>query len=475
MGRLPRRHAKDVGQMVAAGPRPTPGRRHAFVTGSRDDSVVHSSFLRRLRASQHNEPTKATAQFAGRAVGGWRFGSLPINYSPKTSIRFINLASYEVSTEDVTTVVIDEQQAASVAIDAAIRRSRQRRPPGSSCATPRVVTRPGPPRSSRVQSRHDRGRRRLRDETGPNIFAPIFKFSSVPPHTLLSYNLVGRPALLRVATLRKIRDSIRTPGWAFEHDAYLRLREADAIFRHVNLVLPAARPDISFERRTSTPIPAVTEKALARRGWPGSVKTGPGARTVELELDAPSPQPSIDVIIPTRAESIWCATASRRSKTRRPTRTGTSSCSTMTRSSRNPSSTSRTPKYRVVAVSRTLQLRQDRQSRGRALQGRFRRDAEQRHDLVTRTGWSEWCRFAGVAGRRRRRGVPLGPVRASRARGHRHLAVPAALRTDSNYPHLDQYSRSTRDVAAVTGAVQRPGENSGIRSGHGRTPGRHHE
>ena len=31
---------------------------------------------------------------------------------------------------------------------------------------------------------------------------------------------------------------------------------------------------------------------------------------------------------------------------------------------------------------------------------------------------------------------------------------PQHLRTDSNYPHQDQFSRSIRDVAAVTGAVQ---------------------
>ena len=31
---------------------------------------------------------------------------------------------------------------------------------------------------------------------------------------------------------------------------------------------------------------------------------------------------------------------------------------------------------------------------------------------------------------------------------------PQHLRTDSNYPHADQFSAATRDVAAVTGAVQ---------------------
>jgi GT2 family glycosyltransferase len=46
------------------------------------------------------------------------------------------------------------------------------------------------------------------------------------------------------------------------------------------------------------------------------------------------------------------------------------------------------------------------------------------------------------------------------AEGHReHESIvispyPQHLRTDSNYPHIDQFSQATRDVAAVTGAVQ---------------------
>ena len=42
---------------------------------------------------------------------------------------------------------------------------------------------------------------------------------------------------------------------------------------------------------------------------------------------------------------------------------------------------------------------------------------------------------------------------------HEHEGIvvapyPQHLRTDSNYPHVDYYSLATRDVAAVTGAVQ---------------------
>ena len=43
------------------------------------------------------------------------------------------------------------------------------------------------------------------DEAGVNEFAPILKSPSVGPHTLLSYDVVGRPALLRVRDALQVR------------------------------------------------------------------------------------------------------------------------------------------------------------------------------------------------------------------------------------------------------------------------------
>ena len=77
------------------------------------------------------------------------------------------------------------------------------------------------------------------DEVGRDLRAPIFKPSKVGPHTLLSYNVVGRPALIRISALRDIGGFDTNVGWAFEHDAYLRLLEARATFHHVAAVLPA--------------------------------------------------------------------------------------------------------------------------------------------------------------------------------------------------------------------------------------------
>ena len=85
------------------------------------------------------------------------------------------------------------------------------------------------------------------DEPGPNEFAPILKSPTVAPHTLLSYNVVGRPALLRVETLFRVGGFSPDAGWAFEHDAYLKLSEAKARFHHVTIVLPAGRVPSSFD------------------------------------------------------------------------------------------------------------------------------------------------------------------------------------------------------------------------------------
>ena len=258
-------------------------------------------FVRRLRASRLEEPAKATAQFADVARPESESTVFPINYSPKTAIRFVNLASYEVSTSDVTTVVVDERGDASVAIE------RANDALNSSSATWLFVcdvTSTEEERATALLALFNHATDDdviFADESGPNVFAPIFKFSSVPPHTLLSYNLVGRPALLRVTTLRRVGGFAPDAGWAFEHDAYLRLNEAGATFHHVNLVLPAARPDISFERdHIDADTCRATERALARRGWTGSVEPGRVAGLSHWRLDAPSPRPSVDVIIPTR-------------------------------------------------------------------------------------------------------------------------------------------------------------------------------
>ena len=257
--------------------------------------------VRRMRASRRGAPLKATAQFAVAPLPGAESTVFPFSYSPKTAIHFINLASYQLSTEDVTTVAVDEHGPAAPAIDAVNAALEATTTWLFICD----VTSNDDERTTTLRallnSATDDDDVVFADEDGPNRFAPLLKFPSVPPHTLLSYNVVGRPALLRIATLRRIGAFDHDAGWAFEHDAYHRLVEANAVFRHVILVLPAARPAIAFERdHIDADTVRVTKRALARRGWHGSVTPGEVPGLTFWQIDVPSPQPSIDIIIPTR-------------------------------------------------------------------------------------------------------------------------------------------------------------------------------
>jgi GT2 family glycosyltransferase len=412
--------------------------------------------LRRVRsAGRDSEPVKATAQFATAPLKTAESNIFPYNYSPKTSIRFINLASYEVSTDDVTTVVVDERTAASIAIltaNAAL----------DTAATWIFIC-------DTTTSEEERATTLLAlfnhvsegddvvfaDETGPNIFAPIFKFTSVPPHTLLSYNLVGRPALLRVATMRRIGGFSPDAGWAFEHDAYLRLNEANAVFHHVNLVLLAARPDIAFVREhIDAETCRVTEMALVRRGWHGNVEPGRVPGLVNWKLDPPTPQPSIDVIVPTRDRIDLvrnCIEALENKTTYE-----NWDIILLDNDSVEPESLEyfAQSKYRVVPCPGPFNYAKI-VNRGVAHSTADFVVTLNNDTILMTPDWLE--RMVSLAALE-----DVGIVGACLLdqyghREHESIVIspyPQHLRTDSNYPHLDQFSRSTRDVAAVTGAVQ---------------------
>ena len=413
-------------------------------------------FFRRLRSSGHDtERVKATAHFANAPLKTAESNIFPYNYSPKTSIRFINLASFEVSTDDVTTVEVDESLPATVAIDAANAALE------SATTTWMFLCDVTTSREGRATTllalinHEDNADVIFADETGPNVFAPLFKFPFVPPHTLLSYNLVGRPALLRVATLRRIGGFSRDAGWAFEHDAYLRLNEADAVFRHVNLVLPAARPDLAFEREhIDTDTCRATERALSRRGWHGSVKPGRVPGLAHWTLDAPTPQPSIDVIIPTRDRIDLvrnCIEALENKTTYE-----NWNVILLDNDSIEPESLEyfANSKYLVVPCPGPFNYAKI-VNRG-VEHSRAEYVVTLNNDTILMTpDWLE--RMVSLAAL-----DDVGIVGACLLdqyghREHESIVIspyPQHLRTDSNYPHLDQFSRSTRDVAAVTGAVQ---------------------
>ena len=412
--------------------------------------------VRRVRASRREEPAKATAQFADVARPESESTIFPINYSPKTAIRFINLASFEVSTDDVTTVVVDERGEASVAIEGA---NHALTTSGASWLFVCDASSTEEERATALLALFNHATEHddvvFADEAGPNVFAPIFKFSSVPPHTLLSYNLVGRPALLRVTTLRGVGGFDPDAGWAFEHDAYLRLNEAGANFRHVNLVLPAARPDVAFGRdHVDADTCRATERALARRGWAGRVEPGRVPGLSHWTLDAPSPQPSVDVIIPTRdrIELVRSCVEALENKTTYENW----DVILLDNDSVEPESLEyfANSKYRVVPCPGPFNYAKI-VNRG-VEHSRADYVVTLNNDTILMTpDWLE--RMVSLAA------LPdVGIVGACLLDQYGHFEhesivvspYPQHLRTDSNYPHLDQFSRATRDVAAVTGAVQ---------------------
>ncbi len=411
---------------------------------------------RRLRASRRNEPSRATAQFAKALDKESEKMVFPVNYSPKTAVRFINLTAYEVSTEDVTTIVVDESLPSDVAIDAANEALR------SSNATWIFLC-----DTSSTDDERSTALRALfnfaafnddvvfADEVGANYLAPLFKFPSVPPHTLLSYNLVGRPALIRTRTLRNLGGFDLEAGWAFEHDAYLRLSETGAVFHHVNLVLPAARPALAFEPdHIDADTCRVTEKALARRGWIGVVTPGSVPGLAHWKLDPPSPQPSIDVIIPTRDRIDLVRNCIEALENR--TTYQNWNIILLDNDSVEPESLEyfADSKYQVVACPGPFNYAKI-VNRG-VQHSRADYVVTLNNDTILITpDWLE--RMVSLAmlpdvgivgaclldqyGKREHESIVISPY-------------PQHFRTDSNYPHVDQFSRSTRDVAAVTGAVQ---------------------
>jgi GT2 family glycosyltransferase len=414
-------------------------------------------FFRRMGLlRQDSELIKARAQFATAPLKTAESNIFPYNYSPKTSIRFINLASFEVSTDDVTTVEVDERLPASVAIEAA---NTALKATSATWLFVCDVTRSDVERATTLLAlfNHvtDEADVVFADETGPNVFAPIFKFPSVPPHTLLSYNVVGRPALLRVATLRRIGGFATVAGWAFEHDLYLRLNEADAVFRHVNLVLPAGRPDLAFERdHIDADTCRVTEMALTRRDWRGSVEPGRIAALAHWTLETPTPQPSIDVIIPTRDRIDLvrnCIEALENKTTYQNWDIILLDNDSIESESLEYFAQS---KYRVVPCPGPFNYAKIVNRGVNHSRADFVVTLNNDTILIT-PDWLE--RMVSLAALEDVAIVGACLVDQYGHREHESIVVspyPQHLRTDSNYPHLDQFSRSTRDVAAVTGAVQ---------------------
>ncbi len=293
------------------------------------------------------------------------------------------------------------------------------------------------------------------DEAGPRHAAPILKPPSVGPHTLLSYNVVGRPALIRTDALRAVGGFSPGAGWAFEHDAYLRLQEAGRRFHHVARVLPAGRPreEFSAERLNPATLRVVTA-AMARRGLGEVAETRATPGVIRWSAPVPTPAPRVDIIIPTRDRLdlvLQCLEAIE--------------------------STTTYPNYDVIlldndsAEATTLAFFETTKYRVVACPGPFNYAAivnrgvahssaefiiTLNNDTVVITpDWIE--QMVALAALDDVSFVGACLLDRDGTREHESIVIapyPQHLRTDSNYPHADQFAAATRDVAAVTGAVQ---------------------
>jgi GT2 family glycosyltransferase len=411
--------------------------------------------VRRLRKSRRDEPVRATAQFANAPLPEDKSQVFPKNYSPKTAYRFINLASYELSIDDVTVVEVDEQLPAASAVAAANDAMATTKTWIFLCDTTSTVDQRTTTLRALLNFATENDDVVFSDENGSNIFAPLFKFPAVPPHTLLSYNLVGRPALLRVETLRRTGGFDLDAGWAFEHDAYLRLLEASANFRHVNLVLPAARPEIAFERdHIEKDTIRVTERALARRGWHGVVEPGRLAGLVHWKIDVPDPEPSIDIIIPTRDRIDLVRSCIETLENKTTYRNW--NIILLDNDSVEPESLEyfAQTKYRVVPCPGPFNYAKI-VNRGVQHSSADYVVTLNNDTILITPDWLE--RMVSLAALPDVAIVGACLLDQYGHREHESIVVspyPQHLRTDSNYPHIDLFSLSTRDVAAVTGAVQ---------------------
>lgn len=293
------------------------------------------------------------------------------------------------------------------------------------------------------------------DETNINPRFPILKPNTVGPHTLLSYNVVGRPALLSIAKLRMFGGFSTSAGWAFEHDFYLRLSEQRGIFQHVPIILPAGRTQVSLSaEHLNNDTCAVVNAALARRKWNGEVSLGALPGLVQWKLSPPSPQPSIEIVIPTRDRLelvLQCIGAVEEKTTY-----ANYSITILDNDSKDPETLAYfgSTNHKVVACPGPFNYakiinRGIKQSTAEFI-------VTLNNDTIVQTpDWLE--RMVGLASLPDVGIVGSKQVESSGHSEHESVVItpyPQHLRSDGNYPHRDHFILATKDVAAVTGAVQ---------------------
>jgi GT2 family glycosyltransferase len=408
--------------------------------------------LRLWRAWRKKEVKKVTLVSAARATEIY-----PVNYRPRIIDYELELASLTVDANDVAIVEVDENGPTAAPVVDALNNAL------NETAAEWIflcdVSTSDEARQYSVAKLLARATRDddvvFADEEGPNQFAPLLKSPGVGPHTLLSYNVVGRPALVRVETLFAAGGFSADAGWAYEHDAYLRLSEAGAAFHHLARVLPAGRGEQEFDAaRVNADSCRVVQAAIERRGWRGTTFPGALPGLVSWSLEAPTPAPSIDIIIPTRdrIELVRQCIAAIEEKTTYPNY----NIIILDNDSVEEESLGyfNDTKYAVVPCPGPFNYAKIVNRGVNHSSADYVVTLNNDTTVVTPDWLEQMLALASLNdvgivgaclldpdGRREHESIVISPY-------------PQHLRTDSNYPHVDYFSLATRDVAAVTGAVQ---------------------
>jgi O-antigen biosynthesis protein len=294
------------------------------------------------------------------------------------------------------------------------------------------------------------GDERTRDASGRPVF--VARPASPGWVALLSYDVTGRAVLFHRSSLRGIGGFDVAAGWAFRHDAVVRLIESDAVAAHLELsVVETAAED----PRYAAALPAVTSAALARRAGGGRAETDDvTVGLVRWRVRTPDEWPSVSIVLPTRD----------RLDLLKPCLASLEACTSY-------------PSYEVVIVDNgsvqpeTLRFFAETRHRVVAAPGPFNYAAVINRGVAATTGeyvvtlnndvtiaTDDWLeQMVGVASLPR---VGVVGVYLEDPAGHaQHEGVaiapyPQHLRRDRNYLVPDAFLRATREVSAVTGACQ---------------------
>jgi GT2 family glycosyltransferase len=290
------------------------------------------------------------------------------------------------------------------------------------------------------------------DEVGDSAGVPILKPARVGPHSLLSYNVVGRPALVRREAALRAGGMHHDAGRAGEHDLFLRLHHAGARFAHVAAVLAGRTPTERQHPGLSDDTRRVVADILAARGIEARVLATPRPSVVTWSPQR-DPWPRVDIVIPTRdrvdllrqcVESVLTSTYPNYAIT------------ILDNDSVEPATLDyfATTPHRVVSCPGAFNYAAI-MNRGVAhCTGDY--VVTLNNDTVVRTrDWLE--QMVGVASLDDVSVVGVTLVDQYERHEHDGIVIapyPQHLRRGINYLVEDDYTLARRDVAAVTGAVQ---------------------